>query len=126
MSAKIIALSDRLPAAAGAAREPRSVPAQIIALPRLARTVVTPALADPGASSDAVNIAASVAALRSACRDLADNLAKIRKHAQTVRNSMDGVGDGADALVATSVGIVDALRDVVALRPAFAEENARG
>lgn len=125
MSAKIIALSDRLPAA-GAACEPRPEPAQIIALPPLARTALTPAPADPGASSGAVNVAASVAALRSACRDLADNLAKIRVHAQTVRDSMGSASDDAEALVSTGTGIVDALRGVVALGPAFAEETARG
>jgi prophage DNA circulation protein len=128
MSAKIIALADHRPAPAGTPREPQSGPAQVVFLPPPARTLVMSAFADAGATANAgaINATASVAALGAACRDLANSLARIREHAQAVRDRMGGVSDGAEALVSTGTGIVDALRGVVALRPAFAEETARG
>jgi hypothetical protein len=128
MSAKIIALADHRPAPTETPREPQCGPAPVVFLPPPACAVVMPAFANADSTADvgAINATASVAALRAAGRDLANSLAKIREHAQVVRDRMGGVSDGAEALVSTGTGIVDALRGVVALRPAFAEEPARG
>ena len=78
----------------------------------------------PAGADRTDNAAAAAAVLRAACRALAANLAAFRRQAQTVRDQLNAVREGAGALAASSGGIVDTLRAVAAARPAFAEEAA--